>query len=58
MVPIISSFSPFLDSAPGFVIIAQDLVISAGSSTKQESGYLSSGSRIVTSTPQFFRASM
>ncbi len=54
----ISSFSPLRLAAPGFVMMAPQRVMTAGSSTKQESGNCSSAGSTVTSTPQSFRAAM
>ena len=47
----ISSFSPLRLSAPGLVMMAPQRVITAGSSTKQLSGYCSSAGSTETSTP-------
>ena len=54
----ISSFSPFLEAAPGLVTMAPQRVMTAGSSTKQLSGNCSSAGSSVTSTPQARSASM
>ena len=58
MVGSISSFSPLRESAPGLVMMAPQRVMTAGSSTKHESGYSSSAGSSVTSTPHCFRAAM
>ena len=46
-----ATFSPLRVAAPGLVMMAPQRVMTAGSSTKQLSGYSSSAGSTVTSTP-------